>query len=68
MTLIQIERRVRALEQTVEQMAQSKPSPGRDWYRTHAGRFAGDPVFAEIVKLGRAYRKSLRPSRHRKRP
>jgi len=67
MTLIQIEKRVRTLEQAVEQLAQSGLSPGRAWYRTHAGRFAGDRVFDEIVKLGRAYRQAQRPRRHRKR-
>jgi hypothetical protein len=65
MTLVQIEKRVKALEQTVQQLAQSKPAPDRAWYRTRAGRFAGDPVFGEILKLGRAYRKAQRPSRRR---
>jgi len=62
MTLIQIERRVKALEQTVHRLAQGKPSVSRKWYRSHAGRFAGDPVFDEIVKLGRTYRKAQRPT------
>ena len=60
MTLIQIEKRVKALEQTVQGLAQRKTPVNRKWYRAHAGRFAGDPVFDEIVKLGRAYRKSQR--------
>lgn len=62
MTLVQIEKRVMALEQTVHHLAVSPRPVGRKWYRTHAGRFAGDSVFEEIVKLGRAYRKSLRPA------
>ena len=62
MTLIQMEKRVKALEQTVEHLAQSRPPTNRDWYRTHARRFADDPVFDEIVKLGRAYRKSQGPT------
>ena len=45
MTLIQIERRVRVLEQTVEHLAKSKPLATHGWYRTYAGRFAGDAVF-----------------------
>ena len=61
MTLIQIERPVKALEQTVHRLARRKPSVSRKWYRSHAGRFAGDPVFDEIVKLGRTYRKAQRP-------
>jgi len=67
MTLIQIEKRVRALEQTVEHLAHSKPAPAHSWYRTHSGRFAGDPVFDEIIQLGRAYRQSQRPPGCRKR-
>ena len=67
MTLIQIERRVKALEQTVHRLARRKPSVSRKWYRSHAGRFAGDPVFEEIVKLGRAYRQSQRPKLDAKR-
>jgi len=58
MTLMQMEKRVKALEQTVAQLAPPSSSTNRRWYRTHAGRFADDPVFDEIVKLGRAYRKS----------
>jgi len=60
MTLIQIEKRVRALEQTVLGLGQRKSRVNRKWYRSHAGRFAGDLVFDEIVKLGLAYRKSQR--------
>jgi hypothetical protein len=58
MTLAQIEKRVKVLEKTVRTLAQSKPLIDRDWYRTQAGRFAHDRVFDEILKLGRAYRKS----------
>ncbi len=61
MTLIQIEKRVKALEQTVHSLAGTKRCANRKWYRAQAGRFAGDPVFEEIVKLGRAYRQSQRP-------
>ena len=61
MTMIQMEKRVKALEQTVQGLARPKGPLNRKWYRTHAGRFAGDPVFDEIVKLGRVYRKSQGP-------
>jgi hypothetical protein len=64
MTLIQVEKRVKALEKTMRQLVRSS-APFRssakvkkNWYRTQAGRFAGDTDFDEIVKLGRAYRKS----------
>ena len=68
MTLTQIERRVKVLEQTVGELTKFKPAPGNRWYRTHAGRFANDPVFDEIVKLGRTYRRSQSAARPAKRP
>jgi len=67
MTLIQIERQVKALEQVVRRLGGTRRSPNRKWYRTQAGRFAGDPVFEQIVKLGRAYRQGQRPKRDAKR-
>lgn len=67
MTLMQVEKRVKALEKTMRQLVRSKRMINRDWYRTHAGRFAQDRDFDEIVKLGQAYRKSLKPATHSKR-
>jgi hypothetical protein len=67
MTLLQIEERLTSLERTVLRLAKSKPSIDRDWYRTQAGRFANDPIFEQIVKLGREYRKAQRPSRRSRR-
>jgi hypothetical protein len=68
MTLVQVEKRVQALEKTMRQLIRSKPVISRNWYRSQSGRFAGDPDFEEIVKLGRTYRSSLRPVVHSKRP
>lgn len=63
MTTAEIEQRLLAVEQAVEQlkmqMAQGK-RPRRRWWVDDAGRFADDPVFDEIVRLGQAYRRSLR--------
>jgi hypothetical protein len=56
MTLLEIEKRVKSLEQKLQQLGKSNPGISRNWYRTHAGRFAGDRVFDKIVRLGRAYR------------
>jgi hypothetical protein len=70
MTLTQVEHRVKALERTVRWLSQSRLSARtteRKWYRTYAGRFAQDPEFDEIVKLGQSYRESLRPAAHSKR-
>jgi hypothetical protein len=60
MTLQELERRVRRLEETV---AEFGPEPRRTarWYLERAGQFRNDPVYAEIVRLGRKYRESLRP-------
>jgi hypothetical protein len=67
MTLTQIEQRVKVLEQTVAGLAKAEPSVNRKWYRTHAGRFANDPIFDQIAELGREYRKSQRPARKTRR-
>jgi len=63
MTLRQIERRVSALEKQVRTLTPPENSNSGPWYRSHAGRFANDPIFEEILKLGRAYRQSQRPAR-----
>jgi hypothetical protein len=74
MTIEELEKRVKALEgQVVELKAAQvagtleldKASP--QWWLATAGRFKDDPVFAEIVRLGREYRESLNPGR-KKRP
>ena len=64
MTLAELEKRLTALEQTVAQLLNKEmPSPQtqRHWWHDDAGRFANDPVFDEIVRLGREYRESLHP-------
>ncbi len=64
MTVAQLEKRVAALEKAVEELrAQlNKPAEKQEpWWITEAGRFANDPVFDEIVRLGREYRESLHP-------
>jgi hypothetical protein len=68
MTIAEITERLRALEQAVEELkSQVKRSAGMDrrWWIEDAGRFADDPVFNEIVRLGREYRESLRPGRRK---
>jgi hypothetical protein len=68
MTLMQVEKRVKALEKTMRRLKGPKRIVNRKWYRAEAGRFSRDPAFDEIVKLGRTYRKSLRPRSYSKRP
>jgi hypothetical protein len=69
MTVADLEKRLSALEKKVEELqARVLPSPAaqRNWWRDDAGRFADDPVFDEIVRLGRQYRESLHPDRRKK--
>ena len=60
MTLLQMEKRLQALEQTVRALQLPKPQPG-SWWVEQAGKFANDPVYDEIVSRGKAYRQSQRP-------
>ena len=66
MSLAELEKRVTALEEAVARIeAQVAPTPAtqRHWWHDDAGAFADDPVFDEIVRLGREYRESLHPDR-----
>lgn len=68
MKLAELERRLAALEKSValleERLTKALPEKG-PWWVTEAGRFANDPVFDEIVRLGREYRESLHPDRQK---
>jgi hypothetical protein len=69
MTRTTLAKRLAALEKTVSELkAQiaSTPSANRRWWVQDAGRFANDPIFDEMVRLGREYRESLRPGRGKK--
>ena len=69
MTLAQVEKRLEMLERQIEELKhQQNGDKGRTgkWYIEHAGQFKDDPVYAEIVRLGRKYRESLRPKPRRK--
>ncbi len=64
----EIVERLAALEQVVEQLkakVEAASPPKAPWWETEAGRFKNDPVFDEIVRLGREYRESLRPGRRK---
>ncbi len=59
-----LEKRLRAVEEAVQRLQRQLEGPAdprRPWWREEAGRFKDDPVFDEIVRLGRKYRQSLRP-------
>lgn len=64
MTTAELAKRVEALERVVAELqlrVNGAPDPTRPWWRLDAGRFKDDPVFEEIIRLGREYRESLRP-------
>ncbi len=68
MTVKELAERVKTLEEAVAELRNQlrrSPPTGR-WWRDSAGWFANDPVFDEIVRLGREYRESLRPGRGKK--
>lgn len=71
MTATQLARRVSALEQEVKLLKQrlesNAPSDGRPWWEKEVGKFVNDPIFDEIVRLGRKYREAQRPPRKRTR-
>jgi hypothetical protein len=70
--LLTLEAAVKELQQQVQGRNGAAPpsdvnaSQQRHWWRDDAGRFADDPVFDEMVRLGRAYWESQRPSRQQK--
>lgn len=53
-----IEKRLATLEMNVADLRASSLKP---WWESIAGSFAGDPAFAQAMKLGADYRKSTHP-------
>lgn len=69
MTLAELEKRIAALELQVRELREGAEKPNKadpKWVLAHAGRFANDPGFEEVARLGRAYRDSLKPGRKKK--
>jgi hypothetical protein len=64
-TLEELHERVKKLEARAQ--ADLKANlVSRTWWETHAGRFENDPVFDEIVRLGRQQRFADRSPGHRR--
>ncbi len=66
MSVAELEKRVRALEDEVARLRWRLRGQGDDdrpWWEQIAGTFKGDRAFMEAMKLGRKYRESLRPRR-----
>ena len=53
-----IEERLAALESRVQELS-ARSAPASPWWRDLAGKYAGDPDFAEAARLGREWRHSL---------
>lgn len=64
MTLRELEKRLTELEADVRDLqtvvSHSEGRRVRSWFED-TGRFADDPLFEEMVQLGRKYRESQRP-------
>jgi hypothetical protein len=53
----EVEQRLQQVEKDLAELkAVLVPDANQPWFRQIAGSFANDPVFAEIVRLGRLYR------------
>jgi hypothetical protein len=64
--LDELNRKFEELRDRVDRELQTTRASTR-WWVDHAGRFENDPVFAEIVRLGKAQRKLLNKNRHQRR-
>ena len=65
MSTVQIEKRLKAIEAELAQLkaelkSKNKSTSKKGW-RAIVGSFAGDPLHAEAMRLGRKYRESQRP-------
>ena len=69
MTQAEIEERLIVLETEINLLKTQQMSPNKadpKWVLAHAGRFADDPAFDEVIRLGREYRETLRPKPKKK--
>jgi hypothetical protein len=65
-TIEELDRRLNDLQTRLENSG-AVASSSQTWWRDQAGRFENDPIFAEIVRLGRQQRQALRTSKKKKR-
>lgn len=59
--LAQLEERLQRVETELAELKKAQPkADSRPWYRQAAGQFKDDPVFDEIVRLGKEIRDAER--------
>ncbi|WP_394793990.1 hypothetical protein [Armatimonas sp.] len=61
MTVIELEKRVLSLEETLEKLRQKveKTEVVRPWWEQVRGTFKDDPIYDEAMRLGRVWRDSV---------
>jgi len=61
MTVIELEKRVLSLEETLETLRQKveKTEVARPWWEQVRGTFKDDPIYDEAMRLGRVWRDSM---------
>jgi hypothetical protein len=55
MTMKELEKRVAALESEIQELKAKRAAPESSWLDLY-GKYRDDPVFAEIVRLGKEWR------------
>ena len=63
---LKLETRVATLERELASLKEQVETQKQPWWKANLGQFADDPIYAKAMKLGRAYRESLRPDAKRK--
>lgn len=61
-----LETRVTTLERELASLKEKVENPESPWWKQNLGQFANDPIYAEAMKLGRAFREGQRPGGQRK--
>ena len=70
MSTVQLERRLKALEEEVARLKatlRGNSTSARKGWKYILGSFAGDPLHEEAMRLGRRYREAQRPGKRSRR-
>lgn len=65
MSSTELEKRIAVLEEDLADLKRKVEGveTAKSWWERIAGTFEKDPVYEQAMKLGRAYRQSLRPGK-----